>query len=346
MRNDPRWRALRARDPRADGSFVYSVCTTGVFCRPSCPARRARPEHVEFHADAEAARLAGFRPCRRCHPDGPSPAERRAAQVASLCRAIEESDTVPTLAELARLAGKSRFHTQRVFKAVTGLSPRVYAAAHRKLRVRNALRERRTITEAIYDAGYNAVSRFYEESRETLGMTPRNYRAGGATMRIRFAVGACSLGSILVAATERGVCAVLLGDDPTRLLHDLELRFPRADLVGGDRSFGRWVARVVGLVERPETSAALPLDVRGTAFQERVWRALSRIPVGATRSYAELARAIGAPRSARAVAGACAANPLAVLIPCHRVVRTDGDVSGYRWGIERKRRLIAREARA
>lgn len=344
---DPRWKAVRARGAAADGTFVYAVETTGVYCRPSCAARPARPEHVTFHADAKAAERAGFRACKRCRPSEPPRAERQAAQVAALCRLIEASDEAPTLDALAAHAGLSSFHTHRLFKSITGVTPRAYAAAHRARRVRGALhaaRKEQTVTAAIHDAGYSPA-RFYDRSTAVLGMTPTRYRAGGAEQRIRFAIGQCSLGAILVAATDRGVCAILLGDDPAELAHDLERRFPRAELVGADATFERTVAQVVGLVEQPARGAALPLDIRGTAFQERVWRALTDIPAGQTVTYAGLARAIGAPRASRAVAAACAANPLAIAIPCHRVVRTDGDLSGYRWGVDRKRTLLAREAR-
>ncbi|HEU4733079.1 MAG TPA: bifunctional DNA-binding transcriptional regulator/O6-methylguanine-DNA methyltransferase Ada [Kofleriaceae bacterium] len=342
---DPRWAAVRARDASADGTFVYSVKTTGVYCRPSCAARPARPENVAFHATTADAERAGFRPCKRCKPDQPPLAERQAAQVAALCRLIEQSDEVPTLEELASHAGLSAFYTHRLFKTVTGVTPKAYAAAHRARRVRGELRTRSTVTEAIYGAGYSSSARFYESSNAMLGMTPSKFRAGGADLEIRFAIGQCSLGAILVAATARGVCAILLGDDPEALSHDLERRFPRARLIGGDPSFERLVAQVVGLVEQPRTGTKLPLDIRGTAFQQRVWKALCRIPAGKTASYSQIARRIGAPGAVRAVAQACAANALAVAIPCHRVVRTDGDLSGYRWGVERKRALLDREAR-
>jgi AraC family transcriptional regulator of adaptative response/methylated-DNA-[protein]-cysteine methyltransferase len=342
---DARWIALRARDARADGTFFYSVRTTGVYCRPSCAARPARPENVAFHATAADAERAGFRPCKRCKPEQPPLAERQAAQVAALCRLIEASDEIPTLEQLADHAGLSAFHTHRMFKAVTGVTPKAYASAHRARRVRGELATRGTVTEAIYGAGYSSSARFYETSNAVLGMTPTRFRAGGRDLEIRFAIGECSLGAILVAATARGVCAILLGEDPEALAHDLERRFPRARLVGADPAFEQLVAQVVGLVEQPGTAAALPLDIRGTAFQQRVWKALCRIPAGKTASYAEIARRIGAPRAVRAVAQACGANALAVAIPCHRVVRTDGDLSGYRWGVERKRALLDREAR-
>jgi AraC family transcriptional regulator of adaptative response/methylated-DNA-[protein]-cysteine methyltransferase len=340
---DPRWAALRSRDARADGTFFYSVKTTGVYCRPSCAARPARSENIAFHATAADAERAGFRACKRCKPDQPPQAERQAAQVAALCRLIERSEDVPTLEALASHAGLSAFHTHRMFKAITGVTPRAYAAAHRASRVRGELRAKPTVTEAIYGAGYSSSARFYESSNAMLGMTPTKYRAGGTDLEIRFAIGECSLGAILVAATTRGVCAILLGDDPEALSHDLERRFPRARLVGADPAFEQLVAQVVGLVEQPRLGTKLPLDIRGTAFQQRVWKALCRIPAGKTASYAEVASRIGSPRSVRAVAQACAANALAVAIPCHRVVRTDGDLSGYRWGVERKRALLDRE---
>lgn len=346
VERDPRWAAVVGRDASADGTFFYSVKTTGVYCRPSCAARPPRPENVGFHPSRAAAEQAGFRPCKRCKPDQPPLAERQAAQVAELCRLIESSDEVPSLDELASHAGLSVYHLHRVFKAVTGVTPKAYATAHRAQRVRAELGKSATVTEAIYGAGYSSNGRFYEESNQMLGMTPTTYRASGASMEIRFAIGECSLGSILVAATARGVCAILLGDDPDELAHDLERRFPRAHLIGADAGFEQLVARVVGLVESPGVGVDLPLDVRGTAFQQRVWQALREIPAGTTASYAEIASTIGAPRAIRAVAQACAANAIAVAIPCHRVVRTDGDVSGYRWGVERKRTLLAREAHA
>ena len=341
--NDPRWLAVVARDPTADGQFVYSVRTTGVYCRPSCAARAARPENVGFHLTAADAERAGFRPCLRCRPDQPSPAERNAARVAELCRFIENAEQTPSLALLAKHAGLSVCQLHRVFKAVSGLTPRAYAAAHRVRRVRDEMDRGGTVSEAIYAAGYNASGRFYEQ--QPLGMTPTAYRAGGADMEIRFAIGECSLGSIPVAASRRGVCAISLGDDPEALARDLQDRFPHAELIGGDTGFEQLVAKVVGFVEAPGLGLELPLDVRGTAFQQRVWQALRAIPGGWRVSYAEIARRIGAPKSVRAVAGACAANILAVAIPCHRVVRTDGGLSGYRWGVERKRALLERETK-
>jgi AraC family transcriptional regulator of adaptative response/methylated-DNA-[protein]-cysteine methyltransferase len=344
IEQDPRWAALAGRSVAADGTFFYSVRTTGVYCRPSCGARLPRPENVRFHATREEAERAGFRPCKRCRPDRPSLAEQHAATVTEICRLIETSSRVPALDALAARAGMSPFHFHRVFKGVTGLTPRAYAAAHRGERVRRELGKAPTVTAAIYDSGYSSNGRFYGESEQMLGMTPTEYRAGGARAEIRFAVGECSLGSILVARSERGVCAIFLGDDPDALTRELQDRFPRATLIGADPAFEDVVAKVVGLIEAPGTGVDLPLDVRGTAFQQRVWRALRAIPAGSTASYREIARRIGAPRAVRAVAHACAVNPVAVAIPCHRVVRSDGGLAGYRWGVERKRELLEREA--
>jgi AraC family transcriptional regulator of adaptative response/methylated-DNA-[protein]-cysteine methyltransferase len=344
--NDPRWLAVVARDREADGSFYYSVETTGVYCRPSCAARLARPENVRFHATCEDAEKAGFRPCKRCKPNQPGLAEQYAAKVTEACRIIEESETAPGLDELAKRVGVSAYHFHRVFKQVTGLTPREYAAARREQRVRDELARGGAVTEAIFDAGYNSSGRFYEKSNEVLGMTPTSYRAGGANTEIRFAIGQCSLGAILVAKSERGVCAILLGDDADELARELQDQFPRANLIGGDGEFEQLVARVVGFVEAPGIGLDLPLDVRGTAFQQRVWQALREIPAGETASYTDIANRIGSPKSVRAVAQACAANTLAVAIPCHRVVRNDGGLSGYRWGVERKRALLEKEAQA
>jgi AraC family transcriptional regulator of adaptative response/methylated-DNA-[protein]-cysteine methyltransferase len=341
--DEERWAAVLRRDPAADGRFVYAVRTTGVYCRPSCPARRARRENVRFHRTTPEAEAAGFRPCRRCRPTGEGLAQRRAAAVAKACRLIETAETLPGLEGLARAVGMSRFHFHRVFKAIAGITPRAYAAAHRARRVRDELSRSRSVTEAVYGAGFSSSGRFYATAGAVLGMTPTRFRSGGDGVSIRFAVGECSLGSILVATSDRGVCAILLGDRPDPLVQELQDRFPRARLLGGDRRFQRLVARVVGFVEAPAVGLDLPLDLRGTAFQQRVWRALRRIPAGETATYREVARRIGAPSAVRAVARACASNALAVAIPCHRVVRSDGALSGYRWGIARKRALLARE---
>lgn len=340
---DPRWAAVLARDAAADGRFWYSVASTGVYCRPSCGARTPRPENVHFHASAAEAEQAGFRPCQRCRPDLPPRAERDAARVAALCRHIDAAESTPTLTELAQLSGWSPSHLQRVFKAVTGLSPREYARALKAGRVREALASAVSVTDAFVDAGYSSSGRFYEQAGAVLGMTPSAYRAGGEDAEIRFALGQCSLGAILVAESERGICAISLGDDAETLLRELQQRFPQARLIGADAAFEQRVAQIVGLIEAPGRGTHLPLDIRGTAFQQRVWQALRDIPAGTTLSYAEIARRIGSPEAVRAVGSACAANVLAVAIPCHRVVRSDGGLSGYRWGVERKQTLLARE---
>lgn len=341
--DESRWQSLVARDPAADGEFVYSVKSTGVYCRPSCPSRLALRENVRFHATCEEAEAASFRACKRCKPAGEGIAERQASLVADACRIIEESGEIPNLDDLARSVGMSSYHFHRVFKARTGLTPRAYAVAHRSRRVRDELTRRETVTQAIYGAGFNSNSRFYESSDEVLGMSPRTFRDGGRGTTIRFAIGESWLGPILVASSQKGVCAILLGADADGLVRDLQDRFPKAELIGGDEEFERLVARVVGFLEDPSSGLDLPLDIRGTAFQQRVWDALRQIPAGSTASYSEIAERIGLPKSVRAVAQACAANHLAVAVPCHRVVRTDGALSGYRWGVERKARLLRRE---
>jgi len=344
--NDGRWAAVLAKDPAAAGAFFYSVRTTGVYCRPSCAARPARRENVAFHLSTAEARTAGFRACKRCRPDEPPLAERHAAMVGEACRAIEAAEEVPSLADLSRSAAMSPYHFHRVFKAVTGVTPKAYAEGRRTQKVREALTAGGSVTEAIYDSGFNSNGRFYAKSAQVLGMTPTRFRAGGETATIRFAIGECSLGAILVAATEVGICSILLGDDPEALVRDLQDRFDRATLVGADPAFETLVAKVVGFVEQPGLGLDLPLDVRGTAFQQRVWQALRDIPPGETAGYLDIATKIGSPKAVRAVAQACGANPIAVAIPCHRVVRTDGALSGYRWGVERKRALLDREAAA
>lgn len=339
-----RWEAVQARDGAADGVFWYSVRSTGVYCRPSCGARPALRRNVAFHDSRAEAEAAGFRPCQRCKPDQPPLAERHAQLVAQACRLIDASEAEPELDKLALACGVSRFHFHRIFKAQTGITPKAYARAQRAARVVQGLAQAASVTDAIYAAGFGSSARFYADAGERLGMTPTRYRAGGHGMTIRFAIGQCSLGAILVAATPVGICAILLGDDPGQLARDLQDRFPAAELVGADAGFEATVAGVVGLVEAPRLGWDLPLDVRGTVFQQRVWEALRQIPSGATVSYAALAARIGMPSAARAVAGACAANPVAVAIPCHRVVRNDGGLSGYRWGVERKRALLDRES--
>ncbi len=338
--SDPRWARIVARDRSADGQFWYVVATTGIYCRPSCPSRTANPGNVTIHDTLVGARATGARPCRRCNPEGSSIDAENAALVERACHLIATAGNVPSLATLAEAVELSPGYFHRLFKATTGVTPRAYAVAHRAERVRRSLHEGETVTAAIYDAGFGSDSRFYEASTALLGMKPSTYRAGGASERLCFAVGECTLGAILVASSGRGVAAILLGDDPDALVRDLQDRFPRAELIGGDEAYEETIARVVGFIEAPGIGLALPLDVRGTAFQQRVWHALRAVPAGTTVTYSEVARRIGAPAATRAVAGACAANHIAVAIPCHRVVRNDGSLSGYRWGVERKRHLL------
>ncbi len=344
--DDERYAAVQRRDRSQDGAFFYGVRTTGVYCRPSCAARPARRENVSFHPTCGAAERAGFRACKRCRPNEASQAERQAETVRRACRLLDAAEEAPALAGIARRVGVSPFHFHRMFKQVTGVTPKAYAAARRAARLQDGLITAASVTHAIYEAGFNAPSRFYEGASGRLGMTPGAYRKGGTGAAIRFAVGQCSLGAILVAATETGICAIAFGDDPDALVRGLQDRFPKADLLGGEPAFEATVARVVGLVEAPGQAFDLPLDIRGTAFQQRVWQALRALPAGATASYRDIAAAVGAPAAVRAVARACAANTLAVAIPCHRVVRSDGALSGYRWGIDRKAALLQREAAA
>jgi AraC family transcriptional regulator, regulatory protein of adaptative response / methylated-DNA-[protein]-cysteine methyltransferase len=341
--DDARWQAIVDKNASADGLFWFSVKTTGVYCRPSCPSRPPYRENVTFYESPEEAEKAGFRACKRCDPKGPGLASQHAKSVAIACRMIKESDEFPSLKQLAEAAKMSPGYFHRVFKAATGLTPKEYANAQRADRVKKALPKWETVTEAIYEAGFNSNGRFYAGSSRMLGMKPKEYRDGGAGNTIRFAIAECSLGSILVASSEKGVCAILMGDDPDALARDLQDRFPKANLIGGDEKYEKLVAKVVSFIEAPRIGLNLPLDVRGTAFQQRVWKELQRIPTGKTATYSEVANRIGYPKSARAVAQACGANKLAVAIPCHRVIRKSGDLSGYRWGVDRKQALLTRE---
>ena len=344
--DEARWAAVVARDGAFDGHFYYSVETTGIYCRPSCAARRPKRAHVRFHDTAAEAEAAGFRACKRCKPSQPSLVQLHAEKVAEACRLIEAAEDEPRLDALARAVGLSPYHFHRIFKTVLGVTPKAYATAHRNKRVREELSRSATVTEAIYGAGFNSNGRFYATSSEVLGMTPSQFRSGAPNSEIKFAIGDCSLGSVLVAASDKGVCAILFGDDAETLRNDLRKQFPRARIVGGDKVFGQLAAEVIAFVEAPRIGLDLPLDVQGTAFQHRVWDALRRIPTGSTASYAEIAKAIGSPKSVRAVARACASNRIAVAIPCHRVIGSDGSLTGYRGGIERKRTLLAKEAKS
>jgi AraC family transcriptional regulator of adaptative response/methylated-DNA-[protein]-cysteine methyltransferase len=342
--DDPRWLCIVARDRASDGQFWYSVATTGIYCRPSCPSRTANPKNVQLHDTLASAKATGFRPCKRCNPDASSIDSENVALVGQACRMIEESEDEPSLTELAAAIGLSSSYFHRVFKSITGLTPKDYATAHRAKMVRERLVAGTSVTEAIYDAGFNSSGRFYEKSTRMLGMTPTRYRAGGVHEEIRFAVGQTSLGAIIVASSQKGVAAILLGDDPEKLVRDLQDRFPKAVLIGADSEYEALVAQVIGFVEAPALGLDLPLDVRGTAFQQRVWQALREIPVGCTVCYQDIARRIGQPKAMRAVASACAANRIAMAIPCHRVIRNDGALGGYAWGVDRKSVLIDREA--
>lgn len=342
--NDPRWQHVLARDAQADGTFFYSVKTTGVYCRPSCGARQARPENVAFHASSADAEAAGFRPCKRCKPQQAALAVVHANKVAMACRLIESAETSPSLQQLADHVGLSRFHFHRLFQSITGLTPKAYASAHKAQRLRQELDANMSITDAIYAAGYGSSSRFYDTANQRLGMQASQYVHGGKQTQIYFALAQCSLGAILVASSAKGVCAIAIADAPEPLLLALQDRFPAAQLIGDEPGFELLVARVIALVESPKLGLDLPLDVQGTVFQQRVWQALGEIPCGTTVTYSELASRIGMPKAVRAVASACAANTLAVAIPCHRVVRQDGALSGYRWGLARKQALLAKEA--
>ena len=338
-----RRQALSIRDPAADGHFVYAVLTTGVFCRPSCAARPARPENLRFFSTTAAAAAAGYRACKRCRPDEPAKPQREAALVARACRMIEQADTPPTLDDLAAEAGVSPFHFHRLFRRIAGVTPRAYAAAHRADRTRASLDQNGSVTHALYAAGFGSSGRFYAAAPALLGMTPSAYRARGAGETIQFATGPASLGQVLVGITAQGICAILLGDDPALLEADLRTRFTRAHIDPAPEAVATLLADVVALVDDPRAGHDLPLDVRGTAFQRRVWEALQAIPPGQTLSYGALAIQLGMPRAVRAVASACAANAVAVAIPCHRVIGATGALTGYRWGIARKQALLARE---
>jgi len=342
---DAMWAAVVARDASFAGQFYIAVKTTGVYCRPGCPARLPKRDNVRFFDTRDEAERAGFRPCKRCKPNQPSLDQVHAAKVAQACRLIEAADEAPKLDALAEIVGLSPYHFHRIFKQTVGVTPKAYAVAHRNKRVRAELPTSDTVTAAIYGAGFNSNGRFYANASEVLGMAPTDFREGGAGQDIRFAIAECWLGLVLIAESEKGVCAILFGDDPEELRCDLQDQFPRARLIGSDKSFEELTAKVIAFVEAPGQGLDLPLDIRGTAFQHRVWDALRRIPVGSTASYAEIAEKIGAPKAMRAVARACATNRIAVAIPCHRVVRSDGGLSGYRGGVERKRALLAKEAK-
>lgn len=346
-KTDAMWEAVLGREQNPDPQFFYAVKTTGIYCRPNCPSRRPKRQNVAYYPTTIQAEKDGFRACLRCRPSQKSPKEEMASLIASACRVIENAEEEPSLDELAKHSGLSTFHFQRTFKAAMGVSPKAYAKAHRMKRFHDILgSDDASITSTIYAAGYNSSSRFYETATRALGMTPKLVRKGGKGVKILFAIGECSLGSVLVASSAKGVCSMLLGDTPEAVLDDLQGRFPKAELIGNDPDYETLIAHVIQFVDDPRYGFKLPLDIQGTAFQQRVWEALRDIPVGTTASYGEVAKKIGAPKSFRAVAQACGANNIAVAIPCHRVVRSDGGLSGYRWGVERKSAILEIERKA
>lgn len=339
-----RWHAVVTRDPSADGVFFYGVTTTGVYCVPSCKSRQPRKENIRFFDSIAKAQAAGFRPCKRCSPGNPSRTEMHIEAVRKACKFLAEAEEYPTLKALARKAGISAHHFHRIFKKVVGVTPKQFAAQLRSEKVRCLLRLDRSVTETVHEAGYQSTGGFYEGIQAVLGMAPQKFRRGGADVQIRFCLGDTTLGALLVAVSDRGICALTLGDDPQMLIKQLQDWFPNAVLEPADRHLTLTLARVIALIEAPGETYDLPLDIRGTAFQQKVWQALREIPSGTTATYRQLATMLGIPRATRAVAAACAANRIAVAIPCHRVIRTGGKLAGYRWGIARKQELINRES--
>lgn len=339
-----RWQALVERDAQADGTFVYGVTTTGIFCRPTCPSRQPNRGNVRFFGNWQMAEHHGFRPCRRCNPRDCTARDASIERVIRACTMIEEAEHEPSLNELAGAAGLSPYHFHRIFRKAVGVTPKQYAMELRLKRMRRNLEKNRTITESVYKSGYESNSRFYETATKNLGMKPSTYRKGGKGMCIRYGIVQSYLGWLLVAATEHGICRIDFDDTPGELHTRLRTAFPAADFRENDPEFRATINQTLAFLEKPGQGPPLPLDIQGTAFQRRVWTALQNVPAGSTVSYTELAQRIGNPRAARAVARACAANHLAVAIPCHRVVRRDGDPGGYRWGLDRKKTLIQRES--
>lgn len=340
LTDDQRWQSVLARDPNADGEFVFAVRTTGIFCRPSCRARHALRENVSFYANASEALAAGFRPCKRCQPDKANAQQHRLDKITHACRLLEQ-ETPVTLEALADHVAMSPFHLHRLFKATTGMTPKAWQQAWRARRLRESLAKGESVTTSILNAGFPDSSSYYRKADETLGMTAKQFRHGGENLAVRYALADCELGRCLVAESERGICAILLGDDDATLISELQQMFPAADNAPADLMFQQHVREVIASLNQRDTPLTLPLDIRGTAFQQQVWQALRTIPCGETVSYQQLANAIGKPKAVRAVASACAANKLAIIIPCHRVVRGDGTLSGYRWACRVKRNCCA-----
>lgn len=342
--DDQRWEAVQRRDSSADGKFVYAVRTTGVYCRPNCSARQALRKNVAFFKTVAEAKIAGFRACKRCKPDDVSTQSSHALAIEAACRSIESAESRVSLDALANAADMSPSHFQRTFRSILGITPKQYEIQARRKRARHTLEVASSVTDAIYSSGFGSSSRFYEDSNQWLGMKPTAFRSGAATEKIRHSIGKCSLGQILVASSKRGICAIFLGSNRTALLQQLKDEFPKADIEPCSDETDTMLSAVIDQVENPGTKHALPLDICGTAFQQKVWQALRKIPAGKTLTYQELSSRVGHPKSARAVANACGANKLAVAIPCHRIIHKDGTLSGYRWGTDLKRKLLQRES--
>lgn len=341
--DDDRWQSVLDRDADADGQFVFAVRTTGIFCRPSCRAKHALRENVSFFADAQQAQAAGYRPCKRCLPDQASALQPRLDKIARACQLLERESPL-TLDELAREVAMSPYHLHRLFKAATGMTPKAWQQSWRARRLRDALAKGGPVTQAILNAGFPDSSSYYRQADQALGMTAKQFRNGGDSVSVRYTLTDCTLGRCLVAQSERGICAILLGDNDAALVSELRQLFPCALNEPADARFQQNVREVIAVINARNAPLSLPLDIRGTAFQQQVWQALRAIPCGETVSYQQLANALGRPKAVRAVASACGANRLAIVIPCHRVIRADGALSGYRWGVARKARLLQREA--
>lgn len=339
-----RWQAVVSRDAAADGHFFYSVASTGVYCKPSCAARLPKRENVVFHSSCGAAECAGFRACLRCKPNQPELLQRQREIIERVCQLIEQSEASLSLDQLSHSADMSRFHFQRTFKKIVGITPKQFQQALRNARVQRSLHDECSVTDAIFAAGFNSSGHFYADAKKILGMKPQQFQRGGAETIIRYGIVPCTLGMLLLAATDKGICSIELGDCTQDLAGALRRQFPRAQLVSMDAQVEQWLREIVQFIERPHSALQLPLDIQGTVFQRQVWQALRDIPLGTTASYTEIAVRIGKPNAVRAVATACASNRLALAIPCHRVIRGNGELAGYRWGIERKQQLLQREA--
>ena len=339
-----RWRAVEKRIPEAGDAFVYAVTTTGIYCRPSCSSRRPNRKNVRFFDTSADAESAGFRACKKCKPQDSDNCRRIDDRIVQACHIIDNSEQSPTLEQLGRAVGLSPYHFQRLFKSALGITPKEYAAGRRMHRMKDSLSQGASVTDAIFDAGFGSNSRLYENSDRELGMTPTTYQNGAQGMVIQYALGRSFLGPVIVAATDKGICAIEFGTSSQALVDQLRQRFPKADIKKGRDDFNRLVQTVTSFIESPSQGLNLPLDIQGTAFQRRVWKALQNIPAGTTATYSDLAEQIGQPKAARAVANACAANKIAVAVPCHRVIRRDGNLGGYKWGLDRKQELLKKES--